>query len=177
MRRLAVAVTALAAVCVIGLNAQTTTDVPTKGPNPHVQSQWMVDGATISITYGRPSLKGRSLDGFEWWGSEWRAGADERTKLTTDKPLNVGPIDVAAGSYGVYVKTGDAWELVLSKAADGWGIPYPAGEDLGRAPMRLGTAPEAAELVTFSIEDTDAGATLHLDWGTTRASIDFEVDE
>ena len=43
--------------------------------------------------------------------------------------------------------------------------------------MRLGTAPEAAELVTFSIEDTDAGATLHLDWGTTRASIDFEVDE
>jgi hypothetical protein len=57
----------------------------------------------------------------------------------------------------------------------GWGIPYPEGQDLGRVPMRSGTPPAAAELLTFSIADTPAGATLHIDWGTTRQSVDFTV--
>jgi hypothetical protein len=56
-----------------------------------------------------------------------------------------------------------------------WGIPYPAGQDLGRAPMTMGKAPAAAELLTISIEDTRAGGTLHIDWGTTRASISFTI--
>jgi hypothetical protein len=44
----------------IGLAAQKTTQVhPGKGGSPHVKSEWTVDGANISITYGRPSLKGR----------------------------------------------------------------------------------------------------------------------
>ena len=55
------------------------------------------------------------------------------------------------------------------------GIPYPKGEDLGRAPMTLGKAPAAAEQLTFSVQDTPAGGTLHIDWGTTRASIPFTV--
>ena len=164
MRRLAVTAIALAAVCVVGLQAQKTTDVPTKGPNPHVQSEWSVDGANISIAYGRPSLKGRSLESFDWWGSEWRTGADERTRLTTNRTLRFGSLEVPAGSYGLYTKTGDSWELIVSKSADGWGVPYPQGQDL-----------EAAELLTYSIEDTPTGGTLHIDWGTTRASIDFTV--
>ncbi|MFO7302584.1 MAG: DUF2911 domain-containing protein [Acidobacteriota bacterium] len=175
MRRLAATAIALAAVCTIGVAAQKTTDVPTKGPNPHVRSEWSIDGANISITYGRPSLKGRSLESFDWWGREWRTGADERTRLSTDRTLRFGDLEVPAGTYGLYTKTGDSWELIISKAADGWGVPYPQGQDLGRAPMRVGKAPEAAELLTFSIDDTPTGGTLHIDWGTTRASIDFTV--
>lgn len=175
MRRLAITAAALA-ISVMGLHAQTTTSVPSKGPNPHVKTEWVVDGATISITYGRPALKGRALSGFEWWGEEWRAGADEKTTLVTDKALEFGTLDVPAGSYSLNAKTGDGpWDLIVSKAVGGWGIPYPAGEDLGRVPMRVGTAPEAAELLTFSVTDTPAGATLHLDWGTARHSIDFTV--
>jgi hypothetical protein len=178
MRRVAVLAAALLAVCVIGLEAQQTTTVQSKGPNPHVKTDWVVDGAKVSITYGRPSLKGRQLNSFEWWGSEWRAGADERTMLQTDRPLRFGTLQVPAGSYGLYVRTGNGpWELIVSRAATGWGVPYPQGQDLGRAPMRAGKAPQAAELVTFSVEDTPAGGTLHLDWGTTRQSIDFTVGQ
>lgn len=178
MRRVAVTAAALLAVCTIGLTAQKTTDVPTKGPNPHVQTEWTIDGANISITYGRPSLKGRELSSFEWWGSEWRTGADEKTTLVTDRPLRFGTLDVPAGTYSLNTMTGEgAWQLIVSKAVGGWGVPYPEGQDLGRAPMRSGTPPDPAELLTFSVEDTPAGGTLHLDWGTTRQSVDFTVGQ
>lgn len=178
MRRVALTAAALLAVCAIGLQAQKTSPVPSKGPNPHVKTDWVVDGANISITYGRPSLKGRALNSFDWWGKEWRTGADEKTTLVTDKALKVGTLDVPAGSYSLNTRTGDgAWDLIVSKAVGGWGIPYPAGQDLGRAPMRAGTAPQAAEQLTFSIDDTPAGGTLHIDWGTTRQSIDFTVGQ
>jgi hypothetical protein len=176
MRRLAITAAVLLAVCAIGLHAQQTSSVPTKGPNPHVKTEWVVDGANVSITYGRPSLKGRALSSFEWWGKEWRTGADEKTTLVTDKALHIGTLMVPAGTYSLNTRTGDApWDLIVSKAVGGWGIPYAAGQDLGRVPMRTGTAPQAAELLTFSIDDTASGATLHLDWGTTRHSVDFMV--
>lgn len=176
MRRVAMTAAALAAICVIGLQAQQTTTVPSKGPNPHVKTEWVIDSANIAITYGRPSLKGRALSSFDWWGREWRTGADERTRLETSRALRFGSLEVPAGAYGIYTRTGEGpWDLIVSKAANGWGVPYPQGQDLGRAPMRVGTAPAAAELLTFSIDDTPAGATLHIDWGTTRASIDFTV--
>jgi hypothetical protein len=41
--------------------------------------------------------------------------------------------------------------------------------------MTLGKAPSAAEQLTFTVQDTPAGATLHIDWGTSRASIPFTV--
>lgn len=178
MRRIALAAAVLAAICITGLQAQQTTSVPSKGPNPHVKSEWTIDGATIAISYGRPSLKGRSLSSFDWWGREWRTGADERTQLQTNRTLRFGSLEVPAGSYGIYTRTGDGpWDLIVSKVAGGWGAQYPQGQDLGRAPMRVGTAPSAAELVTISIDDTPAGGTLHIDWGTTRASIDFTVQQ
>jgi hypothetical protein len=41
--------------------------------------------------------------------------------------------------------------------------------------MTLGKAPAAAERLSFSIQDDAKGATLHIDWGTSRASIPFTV--
>jgi hypothetical protein len=39
--------------------------------------------------------------------------------------------------------------------------------------MTAGSAPAAAELLTISIDDTKAGAILHIDWGSTRLSAPF----
>ena len=41
--------------------------------------------------------------------------------------------------------------------------------------MTLSKAAKPAEQLTISVEDTTAGGTLHIDWGTTRASIPFTV--
>ncbi|HUQ88485.1 MAG TPA: DUF2911 domain-containing protein [Vicinamibacterales bacterium] len=174
----AVAVAA-AVVCSASLEAQKTTPVhPGKAGSPHVRSEWAVDGANVSIEYGRPALKGRTpgkdIDPYD--GREWRTGADEATTLKTDKPLKFGTLNVPAGTYTLYtIPTGGTWHLIVSKKTGQWGIPYPQGEDLGRAPMKAGTAPKPAEQLTITVQDTAAGGTLHIDWGTTRASIPFTV--
>lgn len=174
---LALAVTALAFGSAV--SAQKTTPIKMgDGGSPHVRTDWTIDGANLSIEYGRPSLKGRTpgkdIDPFE--GREWRTGADEATTLKTDKMLMFGSLHLPAGTYTLYtIPTGGTWHLVVSKKTGQWGTPYPKGQDLGRAPMTIGKAPAAAEQLTFSIQDTPAGATLQIDWGTTRATIPFTV--
>jgi len=176
---LVVALAATAMTYGTALYAQKTTPVhPGKAGSPHVRMEWTIDGANVSIEYGRPALKGRvagkDIDPYE--GREWRTGADEATTLKTDKALTFGSLQVPAGTYTLYtIPTGGTWHMVISKKTGQWGIPYPKGEDLGRAPMTLGKAPEAAERLTFSVQDTTTGGTLHIDWGATRASIPFRV--
>ena len=172
---LAVTVVALGAA----VSAQKTTNLKTGGGgSPHVRTEWTIDGANISIEYGRPSLKGRTpgndVDPFN--GKEWRTGADEATTLKTDKMLMFGSLHVPAGTYTIYtMPSGAGWQFILSKKTGQWGIPYPQGEDLGRAQMSVTATPKNVEQLTFSIEDTKAGATLHIDWGATRASIPFTL--
>jgi hypothetical protein len=169
----------IAAAFVSTVLAQKTTQVhPGKGGSPHVKTEWTIDGAAISIEYGRPSIKGRTpgkdVDPYE--GKEWRTGADEQTTLVTNRPLKFGNLSVPAGTYGIHtIPVKGTWQLIISKREKGWGIPYPAGQDLGRVPMTMGKPPAAAEQLTISIDDTPAGGTLHIDWGTTRASVPFTV--
>jgi hypothetical protein len=181
MRRSVIAAALTVAAMTLGtaVSAQKTTPVhPGKAGSPHVRTDWAIDGANISVEYGRPSLKGRvpgkDVDPYD--GREWRTGADEATTLKTDKALKFGSLSLPAGTYTLYtIPTGGTWHLVVSKKTGQWGVPYPKGEDLGRAPMTLGKPPATAEQLTFSIQDTQTGGTLHIDWGTTRASIPFTV--
>ncbi|HET9754533.1 MAG TPA: DUF2911 domain-containing protein [Myxococcales bacterium] len=172
----------IAAVAVLGLavaaNAQQTTQVhPGKAGSPHVRSEWTVDGAKISVTYGRPFLKGRAVGkDVAPYGKEWRTGADEATTLVTDKPLKFGTLEVPAGTYTLYTLPGEKeWQLIVSKKTGQWGIPYPAGEDLGRVPMKVEQGATPVEQLTISIDDTPGGGTLKVSWGTTVASAPFTV--
>jgi hypothetical protein len=54
--------------------------------------------------------------------------------------------------YTMPVDTG--WQLVVSRKAGQWGIPYPAGQDFGRAPMKVGKTAKNIEQLTFAIDDT-----------------------
>ncbi|MFN8060158.1 MAG: DUF2911 domain-containing protein [Vicinamibacterales bacterium] len=172
---------AMAMVMALGVVApakQKTTEVhPGQGGSPHVRTEWTVDGASISIEYGRPSLKGRSVGkDVAPFGKEWRTGADEATTLKTDKALKFGSLTVPPGVYTLYtVPNEKEWQLVVSKKTGQWGIPYPQGQDLGRAPMTVAGANAGAEQLTIDVVDTAAGGSLSVKWGTTIASIAFTV--
>lgn len=177
MRR-SIGITALAMMMAAGaVGAQKTVAVhPGKGGSPHVKSTWTVDGATISIEYGRPSLKGRAEAELMPPGKEWRTGADEATTLTTDKALMFGSLHVPAGTYTLYTVPGDkAWQLVVSKKTGQWGIPYPAGEDFGRTPMTLAKTSAPVEQLTISVADTPSGGELRIEWGGASARAAFMV--
>jgi hypothetical protein len=179
MKQFTIAATLLAAALSASLSAQKVTPLKTGGGgSPHVRTESTVDGANISIEYGRPSLKGRTpgkdIDPFE--GKEWRTGADEQTTLKTDKPLKIGTLTVPAGTYGLHtIPVNGTWQLIVSKRASGWGIPYPAGQDLGRVPMTMGKTTAPAEQLTISVDDTPAGGAINIEWGRTKASVPFTV--
>ncbi len=160
-------------------SAQKTTPVhPGQAGSPHVRIEWAIDGADISVEYGRPYLKGRVLgkDVDPMEGQEWRIGADEATTLKTSKPLRFGTLAVPAGTYTLYaIPVKGQWRLIVSKETGQWGVPYPTGKDLGRVPMTMGKPAKPVEQLTISIDDTPAGGTLRIEWGTTSASVPFSV--
>jgi hypothetical protein len=163
------------------LLAQKTTEVhPGRGGSPHVKSEWTVDGANISITYGRPSLKGRPESQVMPAGKPWRTGADEATILTTDKALKFGTVSLQPGSYTLNTEPGDGqWQLIVGKLGDKgqaqWGVPYQSALEIGRAPMKAGKTKAPAEQLTISVDDTATGGTLRIEWGTISASAPFTV--
>jgi hypothetical protein len=175
----------LVAACVTVVSAQKTTSIGSgTAGSPHVRTEWAIDGAAITIEYGRPALRGRLLKSFEWYGQEWRTGADEATLFKTDRRLRFGTLVVPPGTYALHTLTGDRpWQLIFNKTikragsdAPAWGIPYPGeSSDLGRVPMRMGTVTPPVDLLTISIDDTPAGGTLRIEWGTLRASVPFTV--
>lgn len=179
MTKLTIAAITIAVALGVTASAQKVTPLKAgSGGSPHVRTESTVDGANISIEYGRPSLKGRTpgkdIDPYE--GKEWRTGADEQTTLKTDKALKFGTLAVPAGTYGLHTIPVDGkWQLIISKRASGWGIPYPAGQDLGRVPMTIGKPAQTAEQLTISVDDTPSGGAINIEWGGTKATAPFTV--
>lgn len=181
MRRLNVVTTlGLLMVSSAFLYAQKTTELKTGGGgSPHVRTAWSIDGAAISIEYGRPFLKGRPESQMMPRGQEWRTGADEATVITSDKPLKFGAVSLAPGTYTINTVPGEKeWHLVLGRLAKPgqWGIPYQKQLEIGRTPMKIGKTPKPVENVTIAIDDAPAnGAVLRIEWGTVSAIAPFTV--
>jgi hypothetical protein len=172
---------ALAAASIISLHAQKTTELKTGGGgSPHVRTDWTIDGANISIEYGRPFLKGRTLGkDVEKFGQVWRTGADEATIITSDRPLKFGTLSVPAGTHTINTLLGEAeWQFILGRRekAGQWGIPYRKELEIGRTPMKVDKTAKPIENVTISIDDTPGnGATLRVEWGGTSATVPFTI--
>jgi hypothetical protein len=161
----------------VTLSAQKTTQVhPGAGGSPHVRSEWSIGKANISIEYGRPFLKGRPESQMMPPGQPWRTGADEATTLKIDRPLTFGTLRVPAGTYTLYTVPGaNEWQLIVSKSTGQDGIPYPEGQDLGRAAMKVGKTATPVEQLTISVDATPSGGILRIEWGSTSASVAFTV--
>lgn len=161
------------------VQAQKTTELKVgKGGSPHVRTDYMVDGATIAIEYGRPFLKGRPESQMMPVGKEWRTGADEATIITSNRPLKFGAVSLEPGTYTINTVPGEKeWQLVLGKLGKPgqWGIPYQKDLEIGRTPMKVGKTKAPVENVTIAIDDTPAGATLRVEWGTVSATAPFTV--
>lgn len=174
---------AAAALVVAGLAAtvaaQKTTELQKGGGgSPHVRTEWTIDGANITVEYGRPYLKGRKEADMMPNGRPWRTGADAATIITSNKPLKFGDVTLPAGSHTINTVPGDQqWQLLLGKLEKPgqWGIPYQKPLEVGSVPMKLSKTASSVEQVTIAIDDTPAGATLRIEWGTRSASVPFTV--
>ena len=171
------------------LAAQKTTQIhPGKGGSPHVRSEWTIDGATITIEYGRPSVKGRQIFGpvgvaMHPPGDVWRMGADEATTLKTSKDLTFGTVRVPAGTYTLYALPLEgsapdkpAGKLIINKQTGQWGTVYDEKQDLGRIDANVSILATPVETLTINLVDTPSGATFVLEFANIRAEVPFVIN-
>ncbi len=167
----------IAGLLVLGIGV--ALDAQRQRASPHETASATVDGATVSVVYGRPYVKGRKIftaDGLHPFGKVWRTGADEATILETDKNLQFGTLAVPAGKYSLYTIPGEKeWTLIINKKTGHWGTEYPEAENLGKVVMATSKTAAPVEQFTIVIADTPAGGELQLSWENTRAVATFAV--
>jgi|ERR1700678_1439932 hypothetical protein len=133
-------------------------------------------GKTIKTDYSSPRMKGRKIFGdLVPFGEVWRTGANDATTFVSSADVVVGGKTVPAGSYTIFtVPTADKWTLIVNKKTGEWGIPYKyESDELARVDMKVSNLPSPLENFTIAYDKSGSGCAMHIDWETTRASVDI----
>ena len=148
-----------------------------KRPSPSAQAQCKFsDGKTVKSGLFQ-SARERPKD--IWWPGTLRRSLACRSQRSHDAghrhEVRVGDKDVPPGSYTLFtIPNADKWTLIISKKTGEWGIPYPGrGEDFVRVDMKVSPLPSPVENFTIGFDQTGSTCAMHLDWETTRASVDI----
>ncbi len=169
--------TASASLLILALTTLAPAQEPRK--SPHESTSIEVAGHKITITYGRPYLRGRKMIGdHEPYGKVWRTGADEATTIRTDADLDINGLKVPKGVYALFtVPKENSWTLIVNKTAKQWGaFSYKQPDDLGRTEMTVSKADAPVEQFTISLTpDGSSGVTLKMAWDKTVASVSIKV--
>lgn len=138
----------------------------------------IIAGKRISVSYGRPSLDGRKIMGdYVQYNKVWRTGAGKATQLNTEADLELGGMEIPAGSYSLYTyPTESQWKLIINKQFGQWGTVYNPQQDLARIVLDKRALPNTVEKLTFGIERGNNGSgILKIEWERTSLSIPFKV--
>jgi hypothetical protein len=146
--------------------------------SPHETVELTLNGKKITVTYGRPSMKGRKImGGLVPYGQVWRTGADEATVLMTEADLMIGSLSVPKGSYSLFtIPSESGWKLIVNKVDKQWGaFNYDEKQDLGRVDMKVGKTAAPVEQFTITLAKAGNGAVMKMEWENTSASIDIKL--
>jgi hypothetical protein len=145
--------------------------------NPRGTATVTLNGKAVSVEYGRPSLKGRSVSdllGRLGPGAFWRLGADKSTTFSTEADLAFGGVTVPKGTYSLWAKRTDSgWNLVLNKQHGQWGTQHDAAQDFATVPLSEEKASESAEMLAIALAQASSGGTLTIHWGEMKLSANF----
>jgi hypothetical protein len=148
--------------------------------NPRGTSKIALSGKDVSVEYGRPSLKGRSVEDMLNSlkpGAVWRLGADTSTTFSTATDLVFGDATVPAGEYSLWAqKEADGgWKLVFNKQHGQWGTQHDAAQDLVAVPLKQTKAAKSAEMVTIDLAEAEGGGALNIQWGDMSLTTNFKA--
>ena len=149
--------------------------------SPKATVKQTVGFTNISIDYGRPGVKGRTIWGnLVPYNAVWRAGANEATKITFAADVKINGKKLKAGSYSFFtIPTDKKWTIIFNKVADQWGaFEYNDAEDA----LRVEVTPEKEnncwqEWLAYTITKTsDKTAVVRLEWEKLKVPFTVEVE-
>jgi hypothetical protein len=137
-----------------------------------------LDGARITVNYGRPSRRGRTIvGGVVPFNEVWRTGANEATTFITEADLFVGEAEVPRGSYSLFsLPSQRQWLLIINKQTGQSGTEYDRALDLVRLPLKKRTLRSPVEQLTIRLEKTGEGkGMLRILWEYTQLEIPLRL--
>ncbi|MDB4927290.1 DUF2911 domain-containing protein [Mucilaginibacter sp.] len=157
-----------------GLKAQ----IPDFSSTQHIDQEFGL--GTISLTYGRPNVKGRKIfNGTEPYGVVWRTGANAATTIKFTDTVSVEGHKLMPGEYSLFTIPGATeWIVIFNKIAKQWGAySYDQKQDVLRfkvKPFKL-AAPVETLTIQFANVNIDKGI-LQILWENTGLSLHLKTD-
>ena len=147
-------------------------------PSPNAEISQTIGTTVISLTYGRPGLKGRKLEDMVPDGKVWRTGANESTVITLSNDVMIGNASVKAGTYSMYTKPNadnSTLEIIINSKLS-WGTQYDESKDVVRATAKVTRDNPSAEWFAIYFTNlSDNSADMRLHWGDAVAVVPISV--
>ncbi|GAB4051943.1 DUF2911 domain-containing protein [Spirosoma litoris] len=157
-----------------------TAQIKLPSPSPGATVMQTIGTTDLTVTYSRPSLKGRQpfTDSFVPLGKVWRTGANAATNITTTTDLMVNGKTLPAGTYAILtIPAESSATLIFSKNKTVSEAEYKQADDALRVEMTPAEISDKVETFTINFSDlTDSTAKLNFMWANVKASADLKVD-
>lgn len=136
-------------------------------------TDYKISDKSMRIIYGRPQLKGRSMDELAPAGKVWRTGANEAPEITFYKDVNFGGKDIKAGTYSLFTIPGkEEWTVILNKNLNQWGSYfYDESADVARITVPNGSDSASLEEFSIAFKDVEGGVHMVMGWDKTRVAV------
>jgi Protein of unknown function (DUF2911) len=166
-------VTCIALAC-IGNASVAQIKIPQLSPAAIVQQQ--VGLVNVSISYSRPSLRGRKMLGQESipFDKVWRLGANQVTTIELNDDLTIEGKLLAKGKYALFAIPDSAdWTIVINSDPNQWGAySYKEAKDVMRFKVKASKLAQPLETMSMSFEDiTPTTASLVFRWENTQFKV------
>lgn len=140
--------------------------------SPNASVSQTIGTTQVTVTYGRPSVKGRQVfGGLEPYGEVWRTGANEATTITFSDDVIIEGDTLGAGTYGLFTippEKGD-WTVIFNNVPNQWGAyNYDSSKDALRVKVPPEKGPHMEQLMFYFEEVTDSSAECVLHWSDVK---------
>ncbi len=125
--------------------------------SPRKEATGEIDGVSITVDYGSPYVKGRTIwGGLQKYGEVWRAGANKATSVVFSENITINGKELTAGKYALFIipNEKDDWVVIFNEGWDAWGTQYSEEKDVLRIPVKPDWSDEIVESLTFSVDKT-----------------------
>lgn len=140
-------------------------------------------GLTVSVSYSRPSVRGRLIFGssdqkaLQPFGEYWRLGANEATEISFDRDVLFNGSPVKAGTYRMYAIPGaEAFVVALNTETGQSGSNAPdEDKDVLRTKVPTQRMGAPVEQFTISLAPEGEGMEMVFEWSDTRFVVPLKV--
>jgi uncharacterized lipoprotein len=145
--------------------------------SPNAAVSQTIGTTQVSITYGRPGVKERTIFGdIVPYGQVWRTGANESTAITFSKDVTVEGEPIQAGTYSLYtIPEKEEWTIIFNSKLS-WGTMYEPQHDIARFTVKPESADKKENLAFYFTDLTDTSAVAVIHWDTLKVPFTIRTD-